>query len=693
PVDPARFEGGVDKPATAAGPTVMGTPGGSLNGLFGGEAEKPRLVIAGAVPNPSGTDAGNEQVTLQNQGDEAISLAGWQLQDTSGKLTWLEGEVPPGKELNVTLPKGGVTLNNSGDGLMLVSPMGEMVDAANYSADQVADGKPVRFVSADATDATDEIDTPDVTGGINPIPRGTQTDKPRTNPDALNPFASRFDGAYDDIVKPDAELKTLFADPNQLQGGIKDGSVRPDDIARARELGVVDALTAETLANQSLDTLREQGVTNLPESINYTAAGPFLVKVKPEALEDFKTALGFGPDDKKVRFPSLNEVADADALEALKANGSVEVVDRFGQKVDTDVVDIDLEYSTYRYETKRNEGPDAKWRDEDNNFLLYAKSSDLNNPDPNTVYHTSQYEMPRFNEGQLVDIHRDDTALATYETDDLGRLVRHSGELHKVEKGEKGTIRDNEYVRDSEEQGAGGMAYANALGLRETHLGYYDEGAIRFNGGHVHKSSDGGPVEQINYTPQYEANNQEKNFRLGDTYINETYHDIERFRDTLLANGDHGGLTLDQLQDMGIQLSDRALAKYGNDETVPFSVESNTQIVYEPNEEHRREIARVMGLSLRDDDGETLGEFQVINYNLGRSDPETEAKYQGLREAGLLDADGAFDNDLDLSNIPAHGIATPNTDGAGFNSEYIPSLSEIEEFYKDNEDSYDKRYT
>lgn len=86
-------------------------------------------------------DSGDEWVEIINRGDVEWNLSGWQLDDVAegGSAPWIAPAatvVPPRGYLLLFASTTGLTLNNSGDELRLLSPDGGVVDAAAYGSTQ-----------------------------------------------------------------------------------------------------------------------------------------------------------------------------------------------------------------------------------------------------------------------------------------------------------------------------------------------------------------------------------------------------------------------------------------------------------------------------------------------------------------------------------------------------------------------------
>lgn len=91
-----------------------------------------RIRIAELLPNPSGDEFQNEQITLHNEGGTQVSLSGWQLRDASGNSWVLIGTLNPGQRIVFPRNRQAMSLNNDGDLVQLFDATGELVDSGHY---------------------------------------------------------------------------------------------------------------------------------------------------------------------------------------------------------------------------------------------------------------------------------------------------------------------------------------------------------------------------------------------------------------------------------------------------------------------------------------------------------------------------------------------------------------------------------
>jgi uncharacterized protein YukJ len=99
-----------------------------------------------ALINPAGGDLGRETVVLGNLATTTVDLTGWSLQDTTGRVSLLDGTIAAGASLIVELDGTGVQLGNRRGNLLLLGEQDQQVDAATYSTeDAKIEDRYVRF--------------------------------------------------------------------------------------------------------------------------------------------------------------------------------------------------------------------------------------------------------------------------------------------------------------------------------------------------------------------------------------------------------------------------------------------------------------------------------------------------------------------------------------------------------------------
>lgn len=91
------------------------------------------------LADPVGPDTGAEYISLFNNGDTAVSLFSWSLQDKSGKSFYLSGySLPAGKELRLFSSATKITLNNSDEMVSLFDGAGKLVDELALSGKAIS---------------------------------------------------------------------------------------------------------------------------------------------------------------------------------------------------------------------------------------------------------------------------------------------------------------------------------------------------------------------------------------------------------------------------------------------------------------------------------------------------------------------------------------------------------------------------
>ncbi len=94
------------------------------------------VIINEILPSPEGPDETEEWIEIFNQNDFEVELASWQIKDKEGKTTthtFSEGiKITALGYLVLKRPETKIILNNSGDGLELIQPNGNVLDSINF---------------------------------------------------------------------------------------------------------------------------------------------------------------------------------------------------------------------------------------------------------------------------------------------------------------------------------------------------------------------------------------------------------------------------------------------------------------------------------------------------------------------------------------------------------------------------------
>lgn len=121
------------------------------------------IIFEGILPNPEGTDGGNEQITLRNKLNEPIGLLGWTIMDASGaEKPFPDLLLEAQGSLTVLSSDFKLSLNNSDESLTLFDPAGQLIDTVKwkssasgqwlFNADSLKDGmtaEVIRVVDGD----------------------------------------------------------------------------------------------------------------------------------------------------------------------------------------------------------------------------------------------------------------------------------------------------------------------------------------------------------------------------------------------------------------------------------------------------------------------------------------------------------------------------------------------------------------
>jgi hypothetical protein len=151
------------------------SPGNQVDGSLWVATPRIELTINELLPNPDGTDTGQEFIELVNTGSTTFNLDGWTVSDavtvrhTFGSWNLQPGEVVvlydsgdhtgPSDMLSST---GSLSLNNTGDTISVRDASGALVDAVNYQNSR--SGVSLNRAEDANTDA-ELVDHTDVSGG------------------------------------------------------------------------------------------------------------------------------------------------------------------------------------------------------------------------------------------------------------------------------------------------------------------------------------------------------------------------------------------------------------------------------------------------------------------------------------------------------------------------------------------------
>lgn len=108
------------------------------------------------LPSPHGPDETEEWIELFNRNKFSVSLANWQIKDLAGKIrTYVfpqEAQITGQGFLLLSRPETKITLNNNGDGLLLICPNQEVVDEVRYEKAALGKSYSLFFSSASSSE-------------------------------------------------------------------------------------------------------------------------------------------------------------------------------------------------------------------------------------------------------------------------------------------------------------------------------------------------------------------------------------------------------------------------------------------------------------------------------------------------------------------------------------------------------------
>ena len=95
-----------------------------------------RVFLNELLPSPTGPDKENEWIEIYNKNNFEVDLSGWKIKDLNGRThcySFPEKTKMPGQSfLVLKRPVTKITLNNDGDGLVLIQPNGQIIDSVSY---------------------------------------------------------------------------------------------------------------------------------------------------------------------------------------------------------------------------------------------------------------------------------------------------------------------------------------------------------------------------------------------------------------------------------------------------------------------------------------------------------------------------------------------------------------------------------
>lgn len=99
---------------------------GEVNEAFAG------IHMISLIPNPSGDEYQNEQITFYNASSRTVDLSGWKVRDAAKKVWKLKGKIDSNEKVSIKRNGQAMGLNNSGDVVELLNPNNKLIQHITY---------------------------------------------------------------------------------------------------------------------------------------------------------------------------------------------------------------------------------------------------------------------------------------------------------------------------------------------------------------------------------------------------------------------------------------------------------------------------------------------------------------------------------------------------------------------------------
>lgn len=190
------------------------------------------VIINEFIPDPDGSDDGQEWIELKNTSDHAVSLNGWKLDDIEGgssPYTFVTETIASESFLILSNGITKITLNNTNDSVRLINPEGAVTDQTSYTKTVTGksfarDSKNNWYISTNPT--PNEENEAAQTGNT---AQGTATDVPDTSRNVSNtPDASSISDASqissgtdtaNAAMETPMEISEIFPNPSGTDTG------------------------------------------------------------------------------------------------------------------------------------------------------------------------------------------------------------------------------------------------------------------------------------------------------------------------------------------------------------------------------------------------------------------------------------------------------------------------------------------
>ena len=109
------------------------------------------ILINEILPSPEGADEENEWIELYNSNNSEVDISGWKLKDTVGTpkiFTIPDGtKIAAQETIAFWRPETKITLNNDGDGVVLLKPDGEAADSVSFEKAKTGQAYPAKTIN------------------------------------------------------------------------------------------------------------------------------------------------------------------------------------------------------------------------------------------------------------------------------------------------------------------------------------------------------------------------------------------------------------------------------------------------------------------------------------------------------------------------------------------------------------------